>query len=79
MSEAFKGAMAKLSVVGQNPADLVDCSDLIPIPPALPQGKLSAEFLPMKSQANLQRMCSSSFREDLATAPGQVPASVDDA
>ena len=28
--------MAKLAVLGQNPADLVDCSDVIPVPLPLP-------------------------------------------
>ncbi|KAH8992833.1 manganese peroxidase 1 precursor [Lactarius hatsudake] len=32
MTSAFAAAMAKLSVLGQNPRNLVDCSDVIPIP-----------------------------------------------
>jgi len=36
MMEEFKFAMLKLSTLGQNPRDLVDCSDLIPSPPPSP-------------------------------------------
>ncbi|KAH9083667.1 heme peroxidase [Lactarius deliciosus] len=32
MTSAFAAAMAKLSVLGQNPRNLVDCSDVIPVP-----------------------------------------------
>ena len=42
--------MAKLATLGQNPADLVDCSDVIPVPaavtlpaPTLPAGKSLAD------------------------------------
>lgn len=34
MVENFRRAMIKLSVVGQNVRSLVDCSELIPEPPA---------------------------------------------
>ncbi len=32
MRSAFTAAMAKLSVLGQNTRNLVDCSDVIPVP-----------------------------------------------
>lgn len=32
MSSAFTAAMAKLSVLGQNTRNLIDCSDVIPVP-----------------------------------------------
>ena len=31
---AFQQAMAKVAIVGQNPDNLVDCSVVIPVPPA---------------------------------------------
>lgn len=35
MQTEFKAAMLKLSLLGQNKADLIDCSEVIPIPPSL--------------------------------------------
>ena len=32
MMSNFQSAMAKLAVVGHNPDDLIDCSDVIPDP-----------------------------------------------
>jgi cytochrome c peroxidase len=32
MREYFKIEMAKLAILGQDPAGLVDCSDVIPVP-----------------------------------------------
>lgn len=34
MASSFKAAMAKLAVLGQNTANMVDCSEVIPVPPA---------------------------------------------
>jgi hypothetical protein len=45
MASAFRAAMAKMAVIGQNTAKLIDCSDVIPVPkpvvgkPHLPAGK----------------------------------------
>ncbi|KAJ7060143.1 putative versatile peroxidase [Mycena amicta] len=45
MQSAFRAAMAKLAVIGQNTAKMIDCSDVIPVPkpvvgtPHLPAGK----------------------------------------
>lgn len=35
MQSAFKAAMLKLSTLGQNLREMVDCSDIIPVPKAL--------------------------------------------
>ena len=32
MAQSFKAAMAKLAVLGHNPATLIDCSDVVPVP-----------------------------------------------
>lgn len=34
MAQSFKAAMAKLAILGQNTADLIDCTDIIPVPPS---------------------------------------------
>ena len=34
MVAKFETVMAKLAIVGQNPNNLIDCSDVIPVPPA---------------------------------------------
>lgn len=46
MVTKFETVMSKLATVGQDPSNLVDCSDVIPVPPAakvqvghLPPGK----------------------------------------
>lgn len=35
LQSEFKAAMLKLSVLGQNMDNMIDCSEVIPIPPAL--------------------------------------------
>ena len=43
MTAAFAAAMKKLSLLGQNPSHLTDCSDVIPIPkPVTGQAHLPA-------------------------------------
>lgn len=45
MVRSFEDAMSKMTVLGQNPRKLIDCSEVIPIPnstvdsPHLPAGK----------------------------------------
>ena len=36
MAKAFRDAMAKLAILGQDPSRLVDCSEVIPQPKPLP-------------------------------------------
>lgn len=50
MVTKFEAAMAKLATLGQNPAELTDCSEVIPVPanvqlpaPTLPAGKSLAD------------------------------------
>ena len=35
MASSFAAAMAKLAILGHNVKNLVDCSDVIPVPPKL--------------------------------------------
>ncbi|KIJ50374.1 class II peroxidase [Sphaerobolus stellatus SS14] len=66
MANAFAAAMAKLSVVGQNSANFVDCSEVVPA--TTPQTK-AAFFPATKSKNDLQLACNAPF-PNLATAPG---------
>ena len=50
MVTKFETVMAKLATVGQTPSKLIDCSDVIPVPPAakvqvgtFPPGKSHAD------------------------------------
>jgi len=84
MANAFKAAMAKLSVVGQtNTARFIDCSEVVPA--AKPNTKparfvsiflsysivptLPLSFPATKTKADLQLSCASAF-PNLATDPG---------
>lgn len=50
MQSEFRAAMAKLAVIGQKTANMVDCSDVIPVPKPvtgkahLPAGKSMADI-----------------------------------
>ena len=55
MQTQFKAAMAKLQVLGQ-PSNLIDCSDVVPVPAALTS---SIKFPPSFSQENVQQAVSS--------------------
>ncbi|KAI5116828.1 hypothetical protein M0805_006240 [Coniferiporia weirii] len=68
MNENFRTAMMKLSVVGQNTRELVDCSELIPQPKAAV--KLHATFPAGTSRNEIQQACSLPFPV-LRTDPGQ--------
>ncbi|KAF7303568.1 Peroxidase [Mycena indigotica] len=52
MTSAFKAAMAKMAVIGQNTNKMIDCSDVIPVPkplvgkPHLPAGKTMRDVQP---------------------------------
>ncbi|KIJ50371.1 class II peroxidase [Sphaerobolus stellatus SS14] len=66
MADAFAAAMAKLSVVGQNTAHFVDCSEVVP---ATKPQNAPAFFPATKSRRDLQLACPAPF-PNLATAPG---------
>ena len=53
MQSNFKSAMAKLAVVGHNPANLIDCSEVIPEPPALKD--TTPTFPPTLSNADVEQ------------------------
>jgi manganese peroxidase len=68
MVSKFEAAMAKLSVLGHNPKDLIDCSEVIPVPAA---AKVGAAVLPAgKTQADIQAACAATPFPTLQTTPG---------
>jgi manganese peroxidase len=55
MATSFKNAMAKLAVLGHNPATLIDCSDVVP--PASTVPVKAASFPATKGPGDLQISC----------------------
>ncbi|KAJ7236595.1 manganese peroxidase 3 [Mycena haematopus] len=70
----FRAAMAKLAIIGQNRANMVDCSDVIPIPrPVTGKAHLPAG----KSMADIEQACATAPFPTLTADPGpqtSVPA-----
>ncbi|KAI0093324.1 lignin peroxidase [Irpex rosettiformis] len=70
MVSKFETVMAKLATVGQDPNRLIDCSDVIPVPPAAKVQ--TGSFPPGKSKADVQSACAATPFPNLATLPGPV-------
>ncbi|KAF8889952.1 heme peroxidase [Infundibulicybe gibba] len=68
MSSAFRNAMAKMAVLGQNPASLVDCSEVIP-PPAFSIPQI-AHLPPGKKLQDLELSCHLIALPFLSANPG---------
>ncbi|KAJ3492267.1 hypothetical protein NLI96_g116 [Meripilus lineatus] len=69
LQNAFKASMAKLAVLGQNVDDLVDCSDVIPIPKPLNE---AATFPAGLTHNDVEQACATTPFPTLATDPGPV-------
>ncbi|KAI0812400.1 Trametes Cervina lignin peroxidase [Irpex lacteus] len=70
MVNNFQAAMSKLSTLGQTGNNLIDCSDVIPVPIA---AKFTATLPPGKTMADIDRSGCASFPfPSLATQPGPV-------
>ncbi|OBZ74439.1 Manganese peroxidase 3 [Grifola frondosa] len=69
LQSAFKAAMAKLSVLGNDMSQMVDCSDVIPVPPP-PMS--NAHFPAGLSNADIEQACASTPFPTLPTDPGPV-------
>nr|WCB70288.1 manganese peroxidase MnP3 [Trametes hirsuta] len=67
MSSAFKAAMAKLAVIGQDVRKMVDCSEVIPHPPPA-QGM--AHFPAGLSNDDVEQACAKTPFPTLPTDPG---------
>ncbi|KAF8513069.1 manganese peroxidase [Gautieria morchelliformis] len=68
MTSAFQTAMAKLAVIGQDPSQLIDCSEVI-LAPAPASGQ-PATFPATKTQSDVEVACSASPFPSLSTDPG---------
>ena len=77
MQAKFKSAMAKLAVIGQNTAKLIDCSEVIPTPQ--PPVAKPATFPAGTNAQDLQQACPAPFPV-LSADPGpatHIPACPD--
>ncbi|THH17331.1 hypothetical protein EW146_g3443 [Bondarzewia mesenterica] len=69
MTSNFAAAMAKLAVVGQDKAAMVDCPELIPVPPPFTgSATLPAGII----QSDVEQACATTPFPTLATDPGPV-------
>ncbi|PPQ68182.1 hypothetical protein CVT24_005069 [Panaeolus cyanescens] len=71
MMSAFATVMAKLQVLGQDTTQLIDCSDVVPVPQVLANPNI--EFPPTFGTADLELNCPSLTFPSLATAAGPAP------
>ncbi|KAI0318309.1 manganese peroxidase 2 [Amylostereum chailletii] len=69
MVAQFKSAMSKLAVLGQDVSSMVDCSEVIPIPPPVTG---SAHFPAGLSNADIEQACGSAPFPTLPTDAGPV-------
>ncbi|KAI0344867.1 short manganese peroxidase [Trametopsis cervina] len=70
LQSAFKAAFKKLAVLGHNPANMVDCSEVIPIPPTT---KVQAAHFPAGfSNADIEQACATTPFPTLPADPGPV-------
>jgi len=75
MASRFKEAMSRLAVVGHNPADLVDCSAVVPKP--VPALRKPATYPATKSFKDIQQACPLPF-PSLTTDPGAEETQIPD-
>ncbi|RDB25101.1 Versatile peroxidase VPL1 [Hypsizygus marmoreus] len=71
MQSAFKAAMLKLSLLGQNQANMVDCSDVIPNPPSL---KTSAHLPAGENMNSIEQACATAAFPSITAEPGPATA-----
>jgi cytochrome c peroxidase len=67
MREQFGAAVFKLSLLGQNAADLTDCSSVIPAPPPFTG---IATFPPTLTLNDIEQACATAAFPNLPTLPG---------
>ncbi|KAJ7635384.1 manganese peroxidase 1 [Roridomyces roridus] len=70
MAQAFQQAFAKMQIIGQDASTLVDCSDVLPAPPALSASQAQAFFPPGLNISDVQGSCDGTPFPNLPTAPG---------
>jgi hypothetical protein len=69
MAATFEAAIAKLQVLGQDVSKMVDCSDVIPAPPALPAANAKSFLPPGTSRGDVEQACASAAFPSLTVAP----------
>ncbi|KAH9931729.1 manganese peroxidase precursor [Epithele typhae] len=67
LQSAFKAAFRKMTVIGHNERDLIDCSEVIQTPPA---AKSNAHFPAGLTHADVQQACATVAFPTLPTDPG---------
>jgi manganese peroxidase len=55
MSQAFRDAMAKLAVLGQDTSNMIDCSEVVPEPKPLPAADSHSVFPPGFTNADVDQ------------------------
>ena len=61
MSKAYRDAMAKLAVLGQDTSNMIDCSEVIPEPKPLPAANSRSAFPPGLTNADVDQAVPSPF------------------
>ncbi|KAF7317425.1 Peroxidase [Mycena chlorophos] len=69
MQQQFAAAFLKMSMIGHNPNSLIDCSDVIPAPPALP-ANAGPHLPPTLDQKDIQQACPTSAFPTFPVLPG---------
>ncbi len=70
MASSFQQAFAKMQVLGQDVSKMVDCSDVIPVPPSLPASAAQAFFPPDLTIEDVEQACATAAFPSLTTLPG---------
>ncbi|KAJ6453706.1 manganese peroxidase 1 precursor [Mycena sanguinolenta] len=70
MAQSFQQAFAKMQILGQDVSKMVDCSDVMPIPPVLSASAAQAFFPPGLSNGDVEQACASTPFPTLPTVPG---------
>ncbi|KAJ7577385.1 manganase peroxidase [Mycena floridula] len=71
IQSAFKAAMRKMSILGHNEKDLIDCSEIIPKPAALPASD-AAHFPAGLTIKDVEQACYSKPFPTLTSQPGPI-------
>ncbi|KAJ7764418.1 manganese peroxidase 1 precursor [Mycena metata] len=74
MASSFQAAFAKMQVTGQDVSKMVDCSDVIPEPPALSAAAAAAFFPPGITQNDVEQACATTAFPHLPTVAGAAQA-----
>jgi len=68
MASSFRAAMQKMAILGHSRSSLIDCSDVIPVPPKINN---TPHFPAGQSKTNVEQACATAAFPTLTTDPGQ--------